>query len=103
MNIFWFYSQNLSRSNISKQAFFSLFINEYFIKEIIHQLEYYYNHEPIDYESHIMIIIELINSIIIDYNDISNHFLILYGYTFYASFNNLKIKMLELYVNLLFV
>jgi hypothetical protein len=99
LDILLIFSQNLNRSNLSKQAFISLCQNEYFIEEILNLLKSYIENDPLEYEAHITLIIEILSSVFTDGNKTADLILLLYGATLYDTLNKLKAKMQIFYDN----
>jgi hypothetical protein len=97
LDIFLVFSQNVNRSNLSKQAFISIFQNEYFIEEVVNLLRTYLDSETLDYEAHIVLIIEILFSVFSEGNRTVDVLLLLYGSAFYEVLNKLKAKMISLY------
>lgn len=94
LDIFLILSQNVNRSNISKQAFLSIFQHEYFCDELINLIESYTNDNDIlEQEAHISLIIEILYSVFVEKSNVSDLTLILYGKIFYETLFKLKEKM----------
>lgn len=93
MDIFLIFSQNINRSNLSKQAFLSIFQNEYVIEEIISLLNHYHDNESIEHEAHISLITEILFSVFCEENSITDVIVLLYGSTFYEILSNIRIKL----------
>lgn len=99
LDILLLFSQNINRSNLSKQAFISLFINEYFIEEIISLLNNYLGNEPQEFEAHLTLIFEILMCVFSDSNKNTDIILIEYGNSLYEILNKLKTKMQNIYDN----
>ena len=93
LDIFLVFSQNINRSNLTKQAFISIFQNEYFVEEIISILRSYLESETVEYEAHIILIIEILFCVFSEGSKIVDTLLLLYGSSFYEVFTKLKTKM----------
>ena len=97
LDILLIFSQNINRSNLSKQAFVSLCQNEYFIEEIISLIKLYAENDSLDYESHIILILEILFSLFTDNNKSSDTILILYGAIIHDELTKLRNKMSNLF------
>jgi len=99
LDIFLLFSQNINRSNLSKQAFISLFRNEYFIEEMISQLINYLENEPQEFEAHLTLIFEILISVFSDINKSTDIILLEYGNNLYENLNKLRTKMQNIFDN----
>jgi hypothetical protein len=99
LDIFLLISQNITRSNLSKQAFISIFHNEYFIEEIISLLNNYLDMDPQEFEAHLTLIFEILMCVFSDSNRNTDIILIEYGNTLHETLSKLKIKMQNIYDN----
>lgn len=99
LDILLIFSQNLNRSNLSKQAFISLFQNEYFLEEILNLLKSYSENDPSEYEAHITLILEILTQIFTDGNKTADLMLLLYGASLYDTLSKLRSKMQISYDN----
>jgi hypothetical protein len=97
LDLFLILSQNINRSNLSKQAFLSVFQNEYFIKEILALLKSYLNGDCTEYEAHITLIIEVLFSAFSDLSNTCDITLLLSGSQFHETLTRLKNKMSNSY------
>jgi hypothetical protein len=99
LDIFLLFSQNINRSNLSKQAFISLFGNEYFIEEIISLLNNYLENEPQEFEAHLTLIFEILMCVFSDINRNTDVILIEYGNSLHEILNKLRTKMQNIFDN----
>jgi hypothetical protein len=93
LDILLIFSQNINRSNISKQAFISLCQNEYFIEEILSMIKSYLESDPLEYEAHITLILEILTSVFTEGNKTADLILLLYGGTLHDNLSQLKAKL----------
>ena len=93
LDILLIFSQNINRSNLSKQAFISLFQNDFFIEEILTLIKSYSENDPIEYEAHITLLLEIITSIFTENNKSSDLILLLYGSSLHDCLLKLRTKM----------
>ncbi len=100
LDLFLIFSQNLNRSYLSKQAFISLFQNDFFIEEVVAILNLYLENDPTEYEAHLTLIIEILTSVFTDYNKSTDITLLLYGPVFHDIFIKLHTKLQSSYDNL---
>jgi hypothetical protein len=87
----------MNRSNLAKSAFISLFQNEYFVEEILGLIKNYYENEPIEYEAHITLLIEILSSVFSESNKACDLILLLYGSDMFDNLQKLQTKMLQAY------
>lgn len=99
LDIFLIFSQNINRSNLAKQAFISLFQNEYFVDEIIYMLNQYLKNDPSEYEAHLVLIVEILMSVFVDHSKCCDIILLLYGPTLHEILSQLRNKILTTYDN----
>jgi hypothetical protein len=96
LDILFFFSKDISKSNLSKQAFLNIFQNDYFIERILHFLNIIYEKETLEYEAHLLLVIEIVYIIYTDISYISDTNLLIYGYNIYQKLNKIKEKFIRL-------
>jgi hypothetical protein len=90
-------SQRINKSNISKQAFLSVFQNGYFIDQILSLLRFFLEEDSTEYESHITLIVEILFEVFVENTKTTNEILFVYGSYFYDILNELKINLNKIY------
>lgn len=72
-------SQNITKSNLSRQAFLSFAQNEFFFNEILLLLSSYTNNDRIEHEAHITLIIQILFFVFSEMSKTSDILLLIYG------------------------
>lgn len=76
-----------------------MFSNDFACKEIIEFLKDYLERDPIEYEAHIVLWIEILSSLLVSCNDMNNILILVYAPQFYDVFVSLRDKMNRTYEN----
>ncbi len=90
-------SQRITKSNLAKQAFLSVFQNEYYIEQFLALLKLFLEDDPTEYEAHITLICEILFEIFNENNRYTDEILLLYGPSFFDVLSELRNKMNHIY------
>lgn len=90
-------SQRISKSNIAKQAFLSVFQNDFYIEQFLSLIKLFTDEDSTEYEAHISLIVEILFEVFKENNLCTDEILFLYGSYFHDLLNDLKNKINHIY------